>query len=201
MLETDQNKRPILSSARLFVYTFLSVCLLLRSSFHSSLWKENNICSLRNGVFFIKHLPWSQTFKQRRWQRCRITLAWVTKWSDGVPWSAAWNSPSCVQDAAGDPRAIFACSSSLRPPESAAILLLSWMLYRRKSETSAQPKVARALGQTKIFLDLFIAFFLAGTIGKTLGAHGKTGGYLGAAPGRRAGKRDSARRYWLGAQK
>lgn len=96
-----------------------------------------------------------------------------------------------MQDAAGDPGTVCACSDSLRPPESAAILLLLWMLHRWKSETSAQPKLARGLGQTKIFLDLFIALFLAGTIGKT---PGKTGGCLGAAPGSRAGRRDGARR-------
>lgn len=69
-------------------------------------------------------------------------MAWVMKQS-------AWNSPSFMQDAAGDPRTVRVCSDSLRPPESAAILLPSWMLYRQKSETSAQPKLARRLREIK----------------------------------------------------
>lgn len=48
---------------------------------------------------------------------------------NGVPWRAAWNSPFSIQDAA---RTVCACSDSLRPPESAAILLLSWILQTEK---------------------------------------------------------------------
>lgn len=68
-------------------------------------------------------------------------------------------------------------------------------MYRRTGEISTQ----RGLGEKKIFLDLLIAFLLAGTIGKMLDVH-RHCGHLGASPGRKARRREAARRCGWGAQ-
>lgn len=68
-------------------------------------------------------------------------------------------------------------------------------MYGQTGEISTQ----RGLGEKKIFLNLLIAFLLAGIIGKMLDVH-RHCGHLGASPGRKARRREAARRCGWGAQ-
>lgn len=144
--------------------------------------KENNVCSVRNGwgflgcfsfffFFCIQYLPKSQTLKRRCWQRCKPGLRLL----NGVSWPAAWDSTFFGQNAAGDWWSVCALRDPLRPPESAAISLFSWMLNKWKSEISIWPQLARGPGEKKIILVLLVAFLLSETIGEIPDAHGEWG--------------------------